>query len=265
MIYARRIPEPGHPMRLAVALVLTTALLLGTPADAKKKMKRVPIKTADQIATTDLTGFLPPPLTPATTWDLDLDDGGRVVIQLRPDKAPKMVQQIETLSHQGFYNGLNFHRVIAGFMAQGGDPKGTGEGGSSLPNVPAEFNDLPHVRGAVAAARAEDANSANSQFYIMLMPNLKLDNHYTVFGRVVSGMQYVDAIQKGEPPATPTRIVRAIMADDPSASSPPPPLPAVRPAVQAPATLPSGDQSVPPPAADQSAPAAPDQGTPQPQ
>ncbi|WP_454882721.1 peptidylprolyl isomerase [Sphingomonas oryzagri] len=233
-------------MKLAAALVLTAVLLIGTPADAKKKPK---IKAADQVASMNLTGFLPPPLTPDNTWDLDLSDGGRVEIQLRPDKAPKMVERIRTLTQQGFYNGLTFHRVISGFMAQGGDPKGTGEGGSTLPDVPAEFNDLPHVRGAVAAARANDPNSANSQFYIMLMPNMKLDMHYTVFGRVVSGMQYVDAIQKGEPPANPTRIVRAIMGNDPNVNTPPPALPAAAPAVQAPASLPSGaiDQSTPPP------------------
>lgn len=249
-------------MKLAVALLLTTALLIGTPADAKKKLV---IKPADMVASNNIDAFLPPPLTPATTWDLDLDDGGRVVIQLRPDKAPKMVERIETLSKQGFYNGLDFHRVIDGFMAQGGDPKGTGEGGSTLPDVPAEFNDLPHVRGAVAAARAADVNSANSQFYIMFMPNLKLDNHYTVFGRVVSGMPYVDAIHRGEPPAKPTRIVRAIMADDPAANTPPPPLPPVAPAptVQAPATLPSGNPSTPPSGDQPASPADASQGTPQ--
>jgi len=242
-------------MKLAAALILTTALLISAPADAKKK--KPTIRAADQIASTDLTAFLPPAVTPDNTWDLDLSDGGRVVIQLRPDKAPKMVERIKTLTAQGFYNGLIFHRVIDGFMAQGGDPKGTGEGGSTLPDVPAEFNDLPHVRGAVAAARANDVNSANSQFYIMFMPNMKLDMHYTVFGRVVSGMDYVDAIQKGEPPANPTRIVRAILASDPNANTPPPPLPVAAPAVQAPASLPSGamDQSAPPP--------APPQGTPQ--
>jgi peptidylprolyl isomerase len=244
-------------MKLAAALILTTALVLSAPADAKKKPK-MKIRAADQVASTNLTGFLPPAVTAANTWDLDLSDGGRVVIQLRPDKAPKMVERVRTLSSQGFYNGLIFHRVIDGFMAQGGDPKGTGEGGSTLPDVPAEFNDLPHVRGAVAAARANDPNSANSQFYIMFMPNMKLDMHYTVFGRVISGMQYVDAIQKGEPPANPTRIVRAIMGDDPNVNTPPPPLPVAAPAVQAPAALPSGalDSSTPPPTAPQ--------GTPQP-
>jgi peptidylprolyl isomerase len=231
-------------MRLAFALVLTAALALHAPVDAKKP-KRPVIKTSDLLAANNLTPFLPPALTPENTWDLDLSDGGRVVIQLRPDRAPKMVERIKTLTKQGFYNGLNFHRVIDGFMAQGGDPKGTGEGGSTMPDLPSEFNDLPHVRGAVAAARAADENSANSQFYIMFMPNLKLDKHYTVFGRVVSGMQYADAIQRGEPPANPTKIVRAVLGDDPAASTPPPALPAA-PVLQAPATLPSGPMTPPP-------------------
>jgi len=145
---------------------------------------------------------------------LDLDDGGRVVVLLRPDKAPNAVERIRTLVRRGFYNGLSFHRVIDDFMAQGGDPKGTGEGGSDLPNLKAEFNDLPHVRGAMAMARAQDPDSANSQFFIMLSPKLQLDGKYTVIGRVVSGMQYVDAIHKGEPPAQPTRIVKAQIAAD---------------------------------------------------
>ncbi len=225
-------------MRLAFALVLTAALTLGAPADAKKKLPR--ITSADVAAGNDLTGFLPPALTPDTTWNLDLSDGGRVVIQLRPDKAPLMVERVKTLTHQGFYNGLLFHRVIEGFMAQGGDPKGTGEGGSTLPDVKAEFNELPHVRGAVAAARAADEDSANSQFYIMFQPNLKLDKHYTVFGRVVSGMAYVDAIQRGEPPANPTHILRATLGSDPDANAPLPAPTVAQPAVQAPATLPSG-------------------------
>jgi len=181
-----------------------------------------------------------PPLTAEDSWVLDLSTGGRVVIQLRPDAAPASVERIKTLTRQGFYNGLDFHRVIDGFMAQGGDPKGTGEGGSTLPDVPAEFNDLPHVRGAVAAARASDENSANSQFYIMFQPNLKLDNHYTVFGRVVGGMQYVDAIHRGEPPASPTHILRATIGSDPDANAPLPPQPVKPAAVTAPATLPSG-------------------------
>ncbi|USI72923.1 peptidylprolyl isomerase [Sphingomonas morindae] len=213
-------------------LTFAACLAVASPALAKKTTKIQAAGTASRVE-----DFLPPKLTPDNEWNLDLSDGGRVVIQLRPDMAPKMVERIKTLTAQGFYNGLMFHRVIEGFMAQGGDPKGTGEGGSTLPDVPAEFNDLPHVRGAVAAARAADENSANSQFYIMFMPNLKLDRHYTVFGRVVSGMAYVDAIQRGEPPATPTRIVRASIGDVPPLTAaqlaPPPP-------VQAPAALPSG-------------------------
>ena len=156
----------------------------------------------------------PPPLTPEDTWNLDLSTGGRVVIQLRPDVAPRTVERIKTLTRQGFYNGRTFHRVIEGFMAQGGDPRGNGTGGSSLPDLPAEINGLPHLRGAVAMARAQDINSANSQFYIMFAPHLAMDRSYTVFGRVVSGMNFVDAIRRGEPPADPTRIVRASIGSD---------------------------------------------------
>ena len=168
----------------------------------------------------DVPGRAPPPSTTDTRnlWILDLSTGGRVTIWLRPDVAPKMVARIKTLTREKFYDGLTFHRVIDGFMAQGGDPDGDGTGGSKLPNVEKEFNYLPHVRGAVAAARANDENSANSQFYIMLAPRLALDKKYTVFGRVIDGMQYVDAIEKGEPPANPSRIVHAYVASD----NPPP-------------------------------------------
>jgi peptidylprolyl isomerase len=153
----------------------------------------------------------PPPLQPENAWHLDLSTGGRVTVQLRPDVAPGHVQRIRALTERGFYNGLVFHRVIDGFMAQGGDPTGTGNGGSDLPDLAAEFNPLPHLRGAVAMARTQAPNSANSQFYIMLAPGFVLDNQYTVFGRVVAGMAFVDAIERGEPPANPTRIVRASM------------------------------------------------------
>ena len=148
---------------------------------------------------------------PSNRWSLELSSGGTVVVQLRPDAAPLAVERIKTLTRQGFYNGLTFHRVIPGFMAQGGDPKGNGTGGSELPDVKAEFNSLPHLRGSVAAARAESPDSANSQFYIMFVPRISLDNKYTVFGRVVSGMNFVDQIAPGEPPAEPTRIVRATL------------------------------------------------------
>jgi cyclophilin family peptidyl-prolyl cis-trans isomerase len=156
----------------------------------------------------------PPPLAAANTWYLDLSTGGRVAIQLRPDVAPAHVERIRTLTRRRFYDGLVFHRVIDGFMAQGGDPTGTGNSGSDLPDLPAEIRGLPHVRGAVAMARAQELNSANSQFYIMFAPRLSMDRNYTVFGRVVSGMNLVDAIERGEPPADPTRIVRASMASD---------------------------------------------------
>lgn len=146
---------------------------------------------------------------PANRWTLELSNGGRVVVLLRPDVAPQTVYRIQQLTAQGFYNGLKFHRVIPGFMAQGGDPQGTGEGGSPLPDVPAEFNDLPHVRGVASMARAEDPNSANSQFFIMTAPRFSLDHKYSAFGRVVEGMSAVDTIAVGEPPAQPTTIVRA--------------------------------------------------------
>jgi len=156
----------------------------------------------------------PPPLAPENAWHLDLSTGGRVTIQLRPDVAPAHVDRIRTLTRQGFYNGVIFHRVIAGFMAQSGDPTGTGTAGSQLPDLAPEFNGLPHLRGSVAMARAQDPNSANSQFYIMLAPRFSLDRQYTVFGRVVAGMSFVDLIALGEPPASPSRIVRASIGSD---------------------------------------------------
>ncbi|WP_265571146.1 peptidylprolyl isomerase [Sphingomicrobium nitratireducens] len=146
---------------------------------------------------------------PANHLYLDLSNGGTVEVLLRPDVAPLHVYRIQQLASSGFYNGLSFHRVIPNFMAQGGDPAGNGSGGSSLPDLPAEFNRLPHVRGALAMARAEDENSANSQFYIMFDSVLKLDFDYTVVGRVMGGMDAVDAIAPGEPPAQPTKILAA--------------------------------------------------------
>ncbi|MEA3004100.1 MAG: hypothetical protein QOH81_2888 [Sphingomonadales bacterium] len=159
----------------------------------------------------------PPPLPaldPENTLLLDLSNGGRVTVQLRPDVAPRHVERIKLLARRGFYNGLAFHRVIDGFMAQGGDPKGDGSGGSDLPDLQAEFNGLPHVRGAVSAARTEQPNTANSQFFIMLSPHLTLDGQYTVFGRVIGGMAFVDQIEKGEPPSQPTRILQASIGAD---------------------------------------------------
>jgi cyclophilin family peptidyl-prolyl cis-trans isomerase len=146
---------------------------------------------------------------PSNKLTLDLSTGGRVVIMLRPDAAPVHVDRIKSLVSQGFYNGLAFHRVVPGFMAQGGDPKGTGEGGSALPDLKAEFNTLPFLRGTVGAARAESPDSANSQFFIMFAPNASLNDKYTVFGRVIEGMDAVDKMAPGEPPEQPTKIVRA--------------------------------------------------------
>jgi peptidylprolyl isomerase len=140
---------------------------------------------------------------------LDLSTGGRVTIQLYPEIAPNHVERIKTLTRQGFYDGIIFHRVIEVFMAQTGDPTGTGTGGSDLPDVAAEFNKFPHLRGSLSMARAQDPNSANSQFFIVFYPRFSLDNSYTNFGRVLSGMEYVDAIPRGEPPSEPARILQA--------------------------------------------------------
>jgi peptidylprolyl isomerase len=150
---------------------------------------------------------------------VELSSGGTVEIVLRPDLAPHHVERIQTLVRQGFYNGLTFHRVIPGFMAQGGDPKGTGEGGSSLPDLKAEFTSVPFLRGSVGAARADSPDSANSQFFIMYAPHPELDGNYTVMGRVVAGMDAVEKIAPGEPPDQPTKIVRAWLGDAPPAAS----------------------------------------------
>ena len=145
------------------------------------------------------------------TFTIDTGNGepSDVVIKLRPDLAPNHVARIKELAREGFYDGVVFHRVIPGFMAQGGDPKGTGEGGSTLPDLKAEFTEMPFLRGTVAAARADADDSANSQFFIMFLPNRTLEHHYTAFGRVISGMDAVDKIAPGEPPPEPTKIVSA--------------------------------------------------------
>lgn len=214
------------------------------------------------------TPFVPPPLDPENTLVLDLSTGGRVTIQLRPDVAPAHVERYKTLVRRGFYNGLAFHRVIDGFMAQGGDPKGDGSGGSDLPDLKAEFNALPHVRGAVSAARTDAPDTANSQFFIMFAPRFSLDNKYTVFGRVVSGMNYVDAIERGEPPMNPSRIIKASIGADNVAPPTPAEVAAVMAAHQPPAPagptlLPiQGGAPAPAPAPAAEAQPAPAQGTP---
>ena len=213
-------------MRFVALILAFAASLFAMPASAQYVPG--PAGRAAPPATTDKENL----------WLLDLSTGGRVTIWLRPDVAPKMVERIKELTRKKFYDGLVFHRVIEGFMAQGGDPKGDGSGGSDQPDLPKEFNYLPHVRGAVSAARAQSEDSANSQFFIMFTPRLGLDQKYTVFGRVIDGMEYVDSIPRGEPPANPTKIVRAyIAADNPPAYTPPPPAPAP---VEEPVALPPG-------------------------
>jgi peptidylprolyl isomerase len=152
-------------------------------------------------------------LDPANTVYLDLKDG-RVVIKLRPDLAPKHVAQIKALVKRGFYDGIVFHRVIDGFMAQTGDPTGTGMGGSDLPNLPGEFTPQPFNRGTLGMARSNDPNSANSQFFICFGPAAFLNGKYTVFGEVVSGMEFVDRIKRGEPVKNPDKIVKMQMMED---------------------------------------------------
>lgn len=164
-------------------------------------------------------------LAPSDTMARDLDNtlylelkDGRVVIEMRPDLAPQHVERIKTLVRKGFYDGVVFHRVIDGFMAQTGDPTGTGRGGSGV-NIKAEFNAEPHVRGIVSMARAADPDSADSQFFIVLDDSTFLDNNYTVWGKVVEGMEYVDNIKKGNPAANgavtdPDKIITVRVAAD---------------------------------------------------
>jgi len=155
---------------------------------------------------------------PENTLYLDLKDG-RVVIELYPEIAPGHVERIKTLARKGFYNGVVFHRVIEGFMAQTGDPTGTGMGGSDLPDLKAEFNDTKHMRGTLSMARSADPDSANSQFFICFTPAAFLDGQYTAFGRVVSGMEHVDAIKRGDEAnngqvSDPDKIVKLQVAAD---------------------------------------------------
>ena len=145
------------------------------------------------------------------TFTLDTGDGEErnVVIKLRDDLAPGHVARITELASEGFYDGVVFHRVIPGFMAQGGDPTGTGTSGSKKPNLKAEFSKEPHVRGVCSMARTANPDSANSQFFICFDDARFLDKQYTVWGEVIEGMEHVDALPKGEPPRTPGKIVKA--------------------------------------------------------
>jgi peptidylprolyl isomerase len=226
---------------MIAAFALASAAPSGAMQTAPTAPAPIPPAAPAPIPPAAAVPVLPPPAVaanPANKLKLELSNGGTVVIQLRPDAAPAHVKRIQTLVRRGFYNGLAFHRVIPGFMAQGGDPKGTGNGGSDLPDLKAEFTTIPYMRGVVAAARTDDPNSANSQFFIMFSPNVSLWGKYTVLGRVMSGMDAVDRIAVGEPPANPTRIIRASLGD--------------MVAVQAPAQVPAA-----PPAPVAPAPAAP--------
>jgi peptidylprolyl isomerase len=151
---------------------------------------------------------------PENTIYLDVPKG-RVVIELRPDLAPNTVARIKELTRSGFYDGIVFHRVIAGFMAQTGDGQyGNGTGGSKHPDLKAEFSDVPFERGTVGMARSSNPNSANSQFFIMFDEGSFLNNQYTVVGEVVSGMEFVDKLKKGEPPSNPDKILKMQVAAD---------------------------------------------------
>jgi len=197
-------------MRLPVLAAAVLGLaLIASPVAAKKKEPLVP-----PPAPIDMTIDADQTHDPENVLLLDLSNGGRVAIRLKPQWAPQHVARIKALAGQGFYNGVIFHRVIEGFMAQTGDPTGTGQGGSQLPDLKAEFNAVPHLRGTVSMARTNEPDSANSQFFIMFYPRFALDNKYTNFGRVISGMEFVDAIHRGEPPQDPTRIVQASLASE---------------------------------------------------
>ena len=216
-----------------VALILMAAKPAETPAAPKISLNPPAEVAAD----------------PANRLNIQLSNGGTVVVMLRPDVAPNHVMRIQQLVSSGFYNGTIFHRVIPGFMAQGGDPTGTGNGDSPLPDLAPEFNDLPHLRGVMSMARTQDPNSANSQFFIMFAPTFSLDHDYTGFGRVISGMQFVDAIAPGEPPAEPTKIVRAwldgpmpqAVAAAPAAAPPQPQAEAPAAPAEQPTEQPKGD------------------------
>ena len=212
-----------------LALAISLPLVLLAPAAIAQETTIA--QPAVEAAESQTTGSMPLTVNFDATQDLenilllDLSNGRRVAIRLMPEWAPEHVERIKTLARQGFYDGIIFHRVIEGFMAQTGDPTGIGTGGSELPNLKAEFNQFPHVRGTVAMARAQAEDSANSQFFIVFYPRFSLDRNYTNFGRVISGMDAVDAIHRGEPPQDPTFIVQASIAADNKPQKMPPAAP----------------------------------------
>jgi cyclophilin family peptidyl-prolyl cis-trans isomerase len=201
--------------KTALTLALGTSVLVGGCAPGKDKLAAAANKAAI-AAKAKHSAKIDADINhdPENVLLLDLSNGGRVAIRLSPDWAPTHVERVKKLTREGFYDGIIFHRVIDGFMAQTGDPTGTGAGGSKLPDLTAEFNDMPHVRGSVAMARTNEPNTANSQFFIVFYPHFALDRRYTNFGRVIAGMDVADAIVRGEPPANPTKIVQASIAAD---------------------------------------------------
>ncbi len=208
--------------RLIASLVLGLSLSASPVIAAQTRAPQpVAAPALNPVVSTDVA------VDPDNILVLDLSNGGRVLIRLMPQWAPNHVERIKTLVKQGFYNGIIFHRVIDGFMAQTGDPTGTGQGGSPLPDLKAEFNAMPHVRGTISMARTDQPDTANSQFFIVFYPRFALDRRYTNFGRVISGMDVVDNIVRGEPPASPTKILQASMLSD---KLPRPPAPVVVPA-----------------------------------
>lgn len=193
--------------RILATFSLSLALL-AAPAVAKDAPPPVVPKPLPTVVNAD------PSVDPDNVLYLYLSNGGKVTIRLMPEWAPNHVERIKTLVRRGFYNGVVFHRVIDGFMAQTGDPTGTGTGGSELPDLKAEFNQMPHLRGTVSMARTNDPDTANSQFFIVFYPRMSLDRKYTNFGRVIAGMDVADAITRGEPPENPTKVVQASIGGD---------------------------------------------------
>ena len=213
--------------RILLALSLGLSLA-AAPALAKDKE---PVAPAAPALPTVVS--MDPSVEPENVLALDLSNGGRVLIRLMPQWAPQHVERIKALVGQGFYNGIIFHRVIDGFMAQTGDPTGTGQGGSPLPDLKAEFNFMPHVRGTVSMARTNEPDTANSQFFIVFYPRFALDHRYTNFGRVIAGMDVVDRITRGEPPANPTKILQASLLSEGKAPPAPPAAPVAQPEITA--------------------------------
>ena len=189
--------------RLGTFALACLLLLAGCGEEEAKEQRETSTEQETVVAVAD----------PENAIVIELDHGN-VVIELKPDLAPKHVERIKTLAREGFYDGIVFHRVIPGFMAQTGDPTGTGTGSSKLPDLQAEFNDAPFVAGTLGMARSSSPNSANSQFFITFGDTPHLNGQYTVFGTVVDGMDHVNAIAKGEPPANPDKMVSMkVLAD----------------------------------------------------